>query len=74
MSSTMERDGTREADVQQRVQKLEEGLKVAETTQAGAQATQAAAQAGLAASVVAGGAGVIAGMVIALLIALVARD
>jgi hypothetical protein len=74
MSSTMERNSTQEGDVQQRVQKLEEGLKVAETTQAGAQATQAAAQAGLAASVVAGAAGVFAGMLLALLIAIVARD
>jgi hypothetical protein len=61
-------------DVQQRVEQLEKGMAVAEATQAGAQATQAAAQAGMAASVTAGAAGLVAGMLLALLIALVARD
>jgi hypothetical protein len=63
-----------ESGVAERVQKLEEGLAVAEATQAGAQATQAAAQAGMAASVVAGASGLVVGMLLALLIALVARD
>ena len=62
-----------ENDVQQRVEQLEKGMAVAEATQAGAQATQAAAQAGMAAAVVSGAAGFVAGMIIALLIALVAR-
>jgi NADH:ubiquinone oxidoreductase subunit F (NADH-binding) len=61
-------------DVQQRVQKLEEGMAVAEATQAGAQATQAAAQAGMAAAVMAGAGAFVAGMLLALLIALVGRD
>ena len=65
---------TMEGDVQERVQNLEKGLAVAEATQAGAQATQAAAQAAMAASVTAGAAGFVAGMLLALLIALVARD
>jgi hypothetical protein len=63
-----------ENDVQQRVQKLEEGLAVSEATQAGAHATQAAAQAGMAASVVAGASGLVVGMLLAFLIAIVARD
>jgi F0F1-type ATP synthase assembly protein I len=65
---------TTDDDVQQRVQKLEEGLAVAEATQAGAQATQAAAQAGMTAAVMAGAGGFVAGMLLALLIALVGRD
>ncbi len=65
---------TMEGDVQQRVQDLEKGMAVAQATQAGAQGTQAAAQAGMAAAVTAGAAGFVAGMIIALLIALVARD
>lgn len=65
---------TMEKSVEERVQMLEEGTAVAEATQAGAHATQAAAQAGMAASVVSGSAGFIAGMLLALLIALVARD
>jgi hypothetical protein len=73
MSSTMERDGT-QGDVQDRLKKLEEGLAVAETAQAGAQATQAAAQAGVAASVVSGAAGLVVGMLLALLMVIAARD
>jgi hypothetical protein len=74
MSSTMERDGTQQGEVQDRLKKLEEGLAVAETAQAGAQATQAAAQAGVAASVVSGAAGLVVGMLLALLMVIAARD
>ncbi len=65
---------TMEGDVQQRVEQLEKGMAVSEATQAGAQATQAAAQAGMTAAVVSGAAGFVSGMLLALLIALVARN
>ena len=46
-----------EQDLQERVEQLEKGLAVAETTQAGAQATQAAVQAGQASTTAASIAG-----------------
>lgn len=46
-----------EQDLNERVEKLEKGLAVAEATQAGAQATHAAVQAGQAATTAAGMAG-----------------
>ena len=65
---------TMEADLQERVKNVEEGLAVGGATQAGAQATQAAAQVGMAAAVISGAAGFVGGLLIGLLIALVARD